>query len=80
MFDMLIYYFKHHEDGLNAEGLFRKSVSIVDEEQALEKLHKGNYNFLEKVQNPHLPASTFPSLFRPHETILSQIEYPDHSL
>lgn len=43
---MLIYYFQHHEEGLNAEGLFRKSVSIIDEEDALEKLNKGNYNFL----------------------------------
>ena len=46
---MLIYYFQHHEEGLNAEGLFRKSVSIIDEEDALEKLNKGNYNFLSKV-------------------------------
>ena len=54
---MLIYYFKHHSNGLNAEGLFRKSVSILDEEEAMQKLKKGDYNFLEKVDNPHLVAS-----------------------
>lgn len=30
IFEMLVFYFKHHEEGLNAEGLFRKSVSIID--------------------------------------------------
>ena len=36
LFEMLIFYFKHHQSGLNEEGLFRKSVSILDEEEAME--------------------------------------------
>ena len=58
LLDMLIFYFKEHPEGLKAEGLFRKSVSIVEEEEALRKLKQADYNFLEKVENPHLPAST----------------------
>lgn len=57
LFDMLIYYFKHQKEGLNAEGLFRKSVSIDEEEEAMARLKKADYNFLEKVKNPHIVAS-----------------------
>lgn len=39
-------YFKHHQEGLKAEGLFRKSVSILEEEDAMEQMKNKNYNLL----------------------------------
>ena len=56
---MLIYYFKVHPDGLKLEGLFRKSVSIDEENRLLEEISNQNYECLLEVQNPHIIASKF---------------------
>jgi hypothetical protein len=51
-------YFKTHPDGLKSEGLFRKSVSIDEENEMLGELSSKNYDYLLKITNPHLVAST----------------------
>lgn len=56
---MLIFYFKQHKEGLNSEGIFRKSVSILEEEEAMHELSNKNYNYLDKISDPHVVASIF---------------------
>lgn len=46
---MLIFYFDSHEDGLNLEGLFRKSVSIDEENETIREVLSNNYDYLLQV-------------------------------
>jgi len=55
--EMLIFYFKHKPAGLLEEGIFRKSVSIDEENDALYQLSQENYNCLDNIKNPHIVAS-----------------------
>ena len=41
--ELLVAYFKQKPEGLNSEGIFRKSVSIDEENYILEQLGSKNY-------------------------------------
>lgn len=56
--ELLMFYFNDRGETLRSEGIFRKSVSIDDETEILGELRLKNYNFIEKVKNPHVIAST----------------------
>jgi hypothetical protein len=56
--EILIYYFKTKPKGLLLEGLFRKSVSIDEENELLAQISNKNYDSLLEVGNPHIIAST----------------------
>jgi hypothetical protein len=53
----LVAYFICTPERLKEEGLFRKSVSIDDINEASLELYKGNYEFINEIDNPHLVAS-----------------------
>ena len=67
--EIFIYYFKTHPEGLLVEGLFRKSVSIDDENELLIKISCKNYDCLLEVENPHIIASNYFSYHRSHQKI-----------
>lgn len=54
---MLIFYFRNNEEHAKLEGLFRKSVSIDEETEIIEKIREHNYDYLLSVENPHIIAS-----------------------
>ena len=60
--EILIYYFKTKPKGLLLEGLFRKSVSIDEENELLAQISNKNYDSLLEVGNPHIIASTNPNI------------------
>ena len=60
---LLIHYFRSKPEGLDEEGIFRKSVSIDEENETLGELSKRNYNYLEQITNPHLIASLIKKFF-----------------
>jgi hypothetical protein len=70
---VLVCYFKTHKEGLKEEGLFRKSVSIEEENEMLGELSSKNYDYLLRITNPHLIAS-INTLLRSHQTLLLQSE------
>lgn len=55
---MLIFYFDCHKEGLLLEGIFRKSVSIDDENETINEILEKNYDCILEVENPHIIAST----------------------
>jgi hypothetical protein len=59
----LIHYFRSKPQGLDQEGIFRKSVSIDEENETLEELSKRNYEYLEHIENPFLIASLIKKFF-----------------
>lgn len=54
---MLVFYFDAHKEGLELEGLFRKSVSIDEEKETIYQILQKNYDYLLDVKNPHIIAS-----------------------
>lgn len=60
---LLIGYFKEKPHMLIQEGIFRKSVSIDEENQTLEELSSRNFGYLEQITNPHLIASLIKKFF-----------------
>lgn len=59
---MLVFYLESHEEALSLEGIFRKSVSIDEEDHTIAKLLANNYDYLMEVKNPHVIASTPPPM------------------
>lgn len=54
---MLVFYFDSHKEGLELEGIFRKSVSIDEENETITQILSKNYDYLLDVENPHIIAS-----------------------
>lgn len=54
---LMIMYLKIRPDFLNEEGIFRKSVAIDEEYDAITELYSGNLNYIQNITNPHLVAS-----------------------
>ena len=54
---LLINYLQMRPEALGEEGIFRRSVSIDDEEEAISHLYRGDYDFFQKLDNPHIAAS-----------------------
>lgn len=60
---MLIHYFRRKPEGLSEEGIFRKSVSIDEQNETLTELCKRNYDYLAQITNCHLIASLIKKFF-----------------
>lgn len=60
---LLVGYFKEKPHMLLQEGIFRKSVSIDEENETLEELSSRNFGYLEQITNPHLIASLIKKFF-----------------
>ena len=60
---VLIYYFRNKPSGLKEEGIFRKSVSVDEENETLTELGKRHYDYLDSITNPHLVASLIKKFF-----------------
>jgi hypothetical protein len=56
-------YFKEKPASLLQEGIFRKSVSIDEENETLEELSRRNFAYLQQITNPHLIASLIKKFF-----------------
>lgn len=61
--EVLIFYFKTHPEGLRLEGLFRKSVSIDEENETLAELANQNYDCLLTITNAHIVANLIKRFF-----------------
>ena len=61
--EVLINYFKTNPEGLKCEGIFRKSVSIDEENYILEQLGQRNYDYLSTIENPFLIACLIKRFF-----------------
>ncbi len=60
---LLVGYFKEKPTALLHEGIFRKSVSIDEENETLEELSSRNFGYLQQITNPHLIASLIKKFF-----------------
>lgn len=77
---MLIYYFEAFPDGKFLEGLFRKSVSVDEENETIEKIMEKNYDYLLEVKNPHVIASKTSLKLRFDQEIFRHSENSNYSL
>ena len=59
----MISYFKINPQGLELEGIFRKSASIDEENYILEQLGMRNYDYLSTIENPYLVACLIKRFF-----------------
>lgn len=59
---MLLFYFESKPEYLKIEGIFRKSVSIDEEQETINRILERNYDYLLEVKNPHIIASTPPNM------------------
>jgi hypothetical protein len=60
---LLVGYFKEKPQSLLQEGIFRKSVSIDEENETLGELSGRNFGYLQQITNPHLIASLIKKFF-----------------
>lgn len=60
---VLVGYFRSRPESLNEEGIFRKCVSIDEENETLGELCKRNYEYLESITNVHLIGSLIKKFF-----------------
>ena len=58
MLELLLCFFNDNDALLQLEGLFRKSVSIDEENEILMELNSRNYEYMTEVEDPHVIAST----------------------
>jgi hypothetical protein len=55
----LVLYMKMNPDFLRQQGIFRKSVSIDEETEAMTHIQNQNYDYLQNITNPYLVASIY---------------------
>lgn len=60
---LLVGYFATKPQELKSEGIFRKSVSVDEQEETLKELSNRNYEYLDEITNPHLVASLIKKFF-----------------
>lgn len=60
---LLVGYFKEKPSALLQEGIFRKSVSVDEENETLQELSSRNFAYLHQITNPHLIASLIKKFF-----------------